>query len=864
MADEQPQKQPQKKSGSERDLIEEALLEAERAARTPDLPPVDAFKGYEILGEIHRGGQGVVYQALQIATKRRVALKVLHSGPFAGSAGRTRFEREVQVLGQLSHPHIVKIHDSGVTEGGSCYYVMDYISGSTLEEFIARDPKPDVRTTLGLFGKICDAIGYAHLRGIIHRDLKPSNIRVDRSGEPIVVDFGLAKVALGDVGSGADEPRMMTMTGEFIGSLPWASPEQAEGSAAAIDVRTDVYSLGVILYQLLTGRFPYTVVGNMREVLENILKVEPARPSTVRRQVNDEVETIVMKCLAKDRERRYQSGAELGRDVRRYLAGEPIEAKRDSVSYMLRKAVRKHKAAASVVGIGLVGIVVFGVSMWLAWREAAAQRERAEENLAAVRGIARTMIVDINDQITDLRGATPARRALLSKAQDLLERMESQASADPMFLRELADVHIRVAEIHAGLYEPRIGGMDAADEHLARAGTIVEGLVSGDASAAATIELVARLEVARAGLLQQRRQYREAATGLAAGVAAYDRVLGAGGAGDPVATERLRDLRIEARTRYADVLFRIPVADDAEGERLDAEAAAIYGEAERYWQQRADAAPTDLDAARHLCILLDKRARAGVDRAMGISGGAGAGAAEWAEAAGVLSDVRPLAERAREGFERLLVTRPQSADFQRDLYLADYFIGRTLLDEARLRGRIPEGEAGAWDAARVAQMRRAALERFESALHMTERIFAADESNVLAQRDVALCLNQVGNALREMERYAEAVVAFERGLGVRREIARADPSQRHRADLGVGLYKRAEVEELAARSAPAAEQRLRLQEAERVAMECVSVFQGLVQEGRLAADSVEISDGTALLETIRAGIARARGAPAGP
>ena len=187
---------------------------------------------------------------------------------------------------------------------------MDYVSGRPLDEIIAKGEQQPIGETLRLFGLICDAIGAAHLRGVIHRDLKPSNVRIKRNGEPIVVDFGLAKIAVPDV-TDETSPRLMTATGQFIGSLPWASPEQAEGSPDKIDIRTDVYSLGVMLFQMLTGRFPYQVIGNMRDVLDNIMRAEPARPSTVRRQINDEVETIVLKCLSKDRERRYQSAIEL-------------------------------------------------------------------------------------------------------------------------------------------------------------------------------------------------------------------------------------------------------------------------------------------------------------------------------------------------------------------------------------------------------------------------------------------------------------------------------------------------------------------------------------------------------------------------
>ncbi|MBL8157691.1 MAG: serine/threonine protein kinase, partial [Anaerolineae bacterium] len=200
-----------------------------------------------LVREIHRGGQGAVYLAIQVATKRRVALKVMHGGPFRGSSGRARFEREVQILGQLNHPNIVKIHDSGVAADGSCYYVMDYISGRSLDTLIEENKKRPIEETLRFFAKVCDAVNAAHRRGVIHRDIKPSNIRVTPAGEPILVDFGLAKTAVPDV-TDEDRPKLMTMTGQFIGSLPWASPEQAEGVPDHIDVRTDVYSLGVILY----------------------------------------------------------------------------------------------------------------------------------------------------------------------------------------------------------------------------------------------------------------------------------------------------------------------------------------------------------------------------------------------------------------------------------------------------------------------------------------------------------------------------------------------------------------------------------------------------------------------------------------
>ena len=387
-------------------------------------PPHDSLPGYEILGEIHRGGQGVVYQALQKATQRTVAIKVMREGPFAGWRDRARFEREIQVLAALKHPGIVTIHDSG-TAAGCHFFVMDYLAGSPLEVWVSRGPR-SIEQILRLFVTICDAVNAAHIKGIIHRDLKPGNIRVDDQDNPHILDFGLAKVAARD--EEESEGSSMTAIGQFVGSLPWTSPEQAQGMLDHVDTRTDVYALGVVLYQMLTSLFPYEVAGPMRDVLNRIVSDEPVRPRSTRKEIDRDMEAVVLKCLRKEPLRRYQTAGELGREIERYLNGEPIAARSNSGWYVLKKQLRRYRVPVAVtagfvllLALGLAVTAVLYVRSQRLQREAVDQRDRAvaaqrEQDRERARADAKA------DEAERARGIAERERARAQEQADQLRR----------------------------------------------------------------------------------------------------------------------------------------------------------------------------------------------------------------------------------------------------------------------------------------------------------------------------------------------------------------------------------------------------------------------------------------------------------
>lgn len=485
--------------------------------------------GYLIERELHRGGQGIVFLATRESTGRQVAVKVLREGPFAGEAERIRFEREVNILAGLQHRNIIGIMDRGEA-AGSHFLVMDYINGRPLDRF-ARERNLSTRERLLLFAEVCEAVSDAHLRGVIHRDLKPGNILVTDSGEPRILDFGLAKQA----GTPSMEATA-TQTGQILGSLPWISPEQVRGHHEAVDIRSDVYSLGVILYQLLTDRFPYSTVGDLEQVLTSIRSAQPVRPSTLSDELDDDLDTITLKCLAKEPERRYQSVGELVRDIRYYLAGEAIEAKRDSTWYLAKIMLRRHRAAVAVAAGFVAVMTISSVALTVLYQGKTAEQKRAQAEASKA-----TQIAQFAQGM--LSGIDPATAGDMDKRlvrmilDESARRVESELNAQP-------DVQAAIHQTIGQSYQA-IGALSEARSHLEKALETRRGVVGAEhADTLASMDSVAMLDLAQGELARAEQVCKSA-------LDASTRVLGPDHPQTLLTTSNLSEI-MQAQGKFAD------------------------------------------------------------------------------------------------------------------------------------------------------------------------------------------------------------------------------------------------------------------------------------------------------------------------
>ena len=741
-------------------------------ARSP-LPPGDMIEGYELVKELHRGGQGVVYQAVQKSTKRKVAIKVLLEGPYASQATRRRFDREIELVANLKHPNIVTVFDSGLTPDGRQYCVMDYVRGLRLDEYV-RERKPPLPSLLRLFETVCHAVNHAHQKGIIHRDLKPSNILVEADGTPRILDFGLAKQL------GGGEATLLSVSGQVVGTLPYLSPEVARGRSDEIDTRTDVYALGVILYELLTGQYPYPVAGEIVDVLRHITETEPLPPSKVWRSVNREtpasgrggvrpgacpvdrdLETIVFKALAKERERRYQSALELARDLDHYLKDEPIEARRDSHWYILKKTLRRYRWAAGAVA--LLGLVILGSSVTLSIMYAAAvnsrreaeiqkgiaeeQRDRAvsaeqraNQRFAEVRELANAFIFDVYEAIGDLPGSTPARELLVNTALTYLDNLRAEAGEDPTFLIDLAAAYNKVGDVQGSIRRANLGNTSGALDSYRKAHEILRRLHETDPdnlqyalNLAVSLSRIADIYWVTSRSDESAAYYRRARDLCQAISDAH-----------PENVAARRQLAIACQD-LGDVAIEEGRAD---------EALACFRQALAVLEELAAADPADPDARSDLALAADKLGDA-------------------LQFNGQIEDAVRQYDRALKIRETLIAEQPRNARFMELLAGSLERLGDRYASTHR------EDDAAAY---------------YRRAMELRQSLADADPHNAKARRDLTISYDRVGRSEALAGRMDAGLALARKSLELRRQLLEADPSNaRARGDLAVGHERLADL-----------------------------------------------------------------------
>ena len=336
---------------------EEAISDVARQQRATRSERLAAILGelgdYELLEEIGRGGQGVVFRARQKSLNRTVALKVISLGQWASKAHVKRFRRETEAAASLDHPSIVPIHEVGERDG-SCYFSMQFIEGGQLDEVVRRTPM-SIRQAAELIAKVARTVHYAHEHGILHRDIKPGNILLDKNGEPHLNDFGLARLL--------DTQSSVTRTIDVLGTPSYMAPEQAAGEHAKISKATDVYGLGAVFYELLTGHPPFSG-GTTYQTIQLLLDTEPRQPRFWNRKIARDLSTICLKCLEKDPQRRYSSALALAEDLEHWLKHEPILAKRSGFFTHARKWVRRNPAVAALIAALVALAADMGWNVW--------------------------------------------------------------------------------------------------------------------------------------------------------------------------------------------------------------------------------------------------------------------------------------------------------------------------------------------------------------------------------------------------------------------------------------------------------------------------------------------------------------------
>lgn len=450
---------------------------------------------YRLLREVGWGGMGTIYEAVRDddVFRKRVAVKIVRR-EMASPLVLSRFRHERQILADLVHPNIAALFDGGVTHDGRPYFAMEFVEGQPINEYCSSQRLP-VRERVALFMRVCEAVQYAHKNLVVHRDLKPGNILVTPSGQPKLLDFGIARLLAQDEGESAHP---LTRAGDLLLTPDYASPEQVRGGPVTTAV--DVYSLGVILYELLAGRRPYVLDGRpLQEIVRTITESDPLRPSAaiagddetasadggavqLRRRLAGDLDSIVLKAIRKEPDQRYASVEQFREDLQRFLEGHPVVARSGSELYRIRKFVRRHLAGVATITL-LIATLAGGIVATLSQaRRAEAERARAQERFDDLRGLTNSMLFEIHDSIVELPGATPVRSLLVRRGVEYLDRLSKQAMDDVSLQREIAAAYLQLGAVQGNPTTANLGDLDGARASCQHALSIGERLLVVDAN----------------------------------------------------------------------------------------------------------------------------------------------------------------------------------------------------------------------------------------------------------------------------------------------------------------------------------------------------------------------------------------------
>jgi tetratricopeptide (TPR) repeat protein/predicted Ser/Thr protein kinase len=803
---------------------------------------------FRLIRELAQGGMGVVYEAEQEEPRRKIALKVLRLG-LATEAARSRFEREARILGNLSHPGIAALHGAGAhaAESGERvpYLVMELVRGArSITEFV-RQRELSTEARLRLFLDAAAAIAAGHQRGIIHRDLKPDNVLVDEAGRTKVIDFGIARIIAPDLERGP-----ATETGLIMGTLGYIAPEQLSQESAGDDVRMDVYALGVILYEMLTGHAPLDLKGlDAMQAVRVILEHRPTPPTQYAPGLSQDLALILGKALSKDPDRRYGSVDALSSDIDAFLASEPIRARPPSLTYQLRLFTRRHRVgvlATAFVAVALVGATWFSIRA--AHREArqrlaAEEAERAADEaskrayglLLGSQELVRGLSVDHYKRLASVPGTLPARVALVEQLEEGTRSLRLHAQDDERFLRIAGLVHLNVGMLNYRDGGDHLGRPQAAREAFARAREAFELLTARD-DVEADKRLSDRMHIAVARGFESDAYAFEGHSAEALEGARASEALLAGLLESHANSIPLRNNLATCRTRLARLAH---AAGDVEGALTYLEHAVVVLPAER------PADETDAEVAY---------------------GNRGFAEALWGEilrGEGRMDEARTHLEASLAAFETGAEISPDDPSRLAKLGQAHGELGMLALkmdDKARARQHLQRAldlgrerrahnpqdrralQALSVDLTRMADLHRAegdlkqaaALHRESAAI--SKRLAAEQPDALFSQLEYRIALNRLGGILLQQGNAAESAGAFQQAYDLAKRLVEKHPQNiRARVGWGEALDALGIARWSTAQGKPKAVRRELLTEAKGLFEASVDVHAALEKEGLLPA-----------------------------